>query len=109
MTRGASPHPHEPARDGAGRRLPPLGDREGTRSARRARHIQGERLRLLPGAGHSAADHRLRPAGFPRRPGGLMLDHDTDAYEKISRAFLDGQPAGNLTRDHILDNITVYW
>jgi pimeloyl-ACP methyl ester carboxylesterase len=38
-----------------------------------------------------------------------MLDHDTDAYEKISRAFLDGQPAGNLTRDHILDNITVYW
>ena len=38
-----------------------------------------------------------------------MLDHDTDSYEKISRAFLDGQPAGNLTRDHILDNITLYW
>jgi pimeloyl-ACP methyl ester carboxylesterase len=38
-----------------------------------------------------------------------MLDHDTDAYEKISRAFVDGQPAGNLTRDHILDNITLYW
>jgi pimeloyl-ACP methyl ester carboxylesterase len=38
-----------------------------------------------------------------------MLDHDTDAYYKISRAFLDGQPSGNLTRDHILDNITVYW
>jgi pimeloyl-ACP methyl ester carboxylesterase len=38
-----------------------------------------------------------------------MLDHDTDSYEKISRAFLDGQPAGNLTRDHIVDNITVYW
>ncbi len=38
-----------------------------------------------------------------------MLDHDTDAYEKISRAFVDGQPSGGLTRDHILDNITLYW
>jgi pimeloyl-ACP methyl ester carboxylesterase len=38
-----------------------------------------------------------------------MLDHDTDSYEKISRAFLDGQPAGNLTRDHIVDNVTLYW
>jgi len=38
-----------------------------------------------------------------------MLDHDTDAYYKISRAFLDKQPSGNLTPDHILDNITVYW
>src|ERR671931_611426 len=38
-----------------------------------------------------------------------MLDHDTDAYHKIARAFVDGQPSGNLTRDHILDNITLYW
>jgi pimeloyl-ACP methyl ester carboxylesterase len=38
-----------------------------------------------------------------------MLDHDTDAYYKMSRAFVDGQPSGGLTRDHILDNITVYW
>jgi pimeloyl-ACP methyl ester carboxylesterase len=38
-----------------------------------------------------------------------MLDHDTDAYYKISRAFVGGQPAGGLTRDHILDNITLYW
>jgi pimeloyl-ACP methyl ester carboxylesterase len=38
-----------------------------------------------------------------------MLDHDTDSYYKISGAFADGQPAGNLTRDHIVDNITVYW
>jgi pimeloyl-ACP methyl ester carboxylesterase len=38
-----------------------------------------------------------------------MLDHDTDAYYKISRAFVDNRPSGNLTRDHILDNITVYW
>jgi pimeloyl-ACP methyl ester carboxylesterase len=38
-----------------------------------------------------------------------MLDHDTDSYYKIASAFVDGQPAGNLTRDHILDNITLYW
>jgi pimeloyl-ACP methyl ester carboxylesterase len=37
-----------------------------------------------------------------------MVDHDTDAYYKIARAFVDGQPSGNLTRDHILDNITLY-
>jgi pimeloyl-ACP methyl ester carboxylesterase len=38
-----------------------------------------------------------------------MLDHDTDAYLKISRAFVYGQPTGGLTRDHVLDNISVYW
>src|SRR5438034_7010194 len=38
-----------------------------------------------------------------------MLDHDTDAYYKISSAFVDDKPSGNLTRDHILDNISVYW
>jgi pimeloyl-ACP methyl ester carboxylesterase len=38
-----------------------------------------------------------------------MLDHDTDSYYKISRAFLDDEPSGNLTRDNILDNITLYW
>jgi pimeloyl-ACP methyl ester carboxylesterase len=38
-----------------------------------------------------------------------LLDHDTDSYEKISHAFLDGEPSGHLTRDQILDNITLYW
>src|SRR5207253_6021537 len=38
-----------------------------------------------------------------------MADHDTDAYYKIARAFVDKEPSGNLTRDHILDNITLYW
>jgi pimeloyl-ACP methyl ester carboxylesterase len=45
-------------------------------------------------------------------PAGLaswIIDHDTDAYKKISRAFVDGQPSGGLTRDQILDNITLYW
>ena len=38
-----------------------------------------------------------------------LLDHDTDAYYKIARAFVDGRPSGGLTRDSILDNITLYW
>jgi pimeloyl-ACP methyl ester carboxylesterase len=38
-----------------------------------------------------------------------MLDHDTDSYYKMSRAFVDGMPTGNLTRDNILDNITLNW
>jgi pimeloyl-ACP methyl ester carboxylesterase len=40
---------------------------------------------------------------------GWMLDHDTDSYYKISRAFVERRPAGGLTRDHVLDNITLYW
>ena len=38
-----------------------------------------------------------------------MLDHDTDSYYKFSRAFVEGEPVGNLTRDNIVDNITLYW
>jgi pimeloyl-ACP methyl ester carboxylesterase len=38
-----------------------------------------------------------------------MIDHDTDAYYKIAAAFVESRPSGNLTRDNILDNITLYW
>jgi pimeloyl-ACP methyl ester carboxylesterase len=38
-----------------------------------------------------------------------MLDHDVDSYDKISRAFLEGRPTGGLTRDRVVDNITLYW
>jgi pimeloyl-ACP methyl ester carboxylesterase len=48
-------------------------------------------------------------SGDPVGMAAWMLDHDADSYEKISRAFLDGQPTGGLTRDRILDNITLYW
>ncbi len=40
---------------------------------------------------------------------GWLLDHDTDSYYKISSAFVDGKPVGNLTRQSIVDNITLYW
>jgi pimeloyl-ACP methyl ester carboxylesterase len=52
--------------------------------------------------GYSLLDSPLGLAGW-------LLDHDTDSYYKISRAFVDGQPAGNLTRPNIVDNITLYW
>jgi len=38
-----------------------------------------------------------------------MLDHDTDSYYKMSRAFVDKQPTGGLTPDSIVDNISLYW
>ena len=38
-----------------------------------------------------------------------MLDHDEDSYKKITRAFLDGTVSGRLTRDNVLDNMTLYW
>jgi pimeloyl-ACP methyl ester carboxylesterase len=38
-----------------------------------------------------------------------MLDHDTDSYEKITGAFVQGKASGNLTRDNIIDNISMYW
>jgi pimeloyl-ACP methyl ester carboxylesterase len=38
-----------------------------------------------------------------------LLDHDTDSYYKIARAFVNGEPVGGLTRESIVDNITLYW
>jgi pimeloyl-ACP methyl ester carboxylesterase len=48
--------------------------------------------------------------GLADSPVGLaawMLDHDVRSYELIAAAF-DGHPGG-LTRDDVLDNITLYW
>jgi pimeloyl-ACP methyl ester carboxylesterase len=52
--------------------------------------------------GYSVSDSPIGLAGW-------MLDHDPDSYEKISRAFLGGEATGGLTRDRVLDNITLYW
>src|SRR5688572_19760968 len=52
--------------------------------------------------GHSLLDSPVGLAAW-------LLDHDTDSYYKISRAFVEKAPVGNLTRDNILDNITLYW
>jgi len=48
--------------------------------------------------------------GIADSPVGLaawIIDHDIRSYELIARVF-DGKPEG-LTRDDILDNITLYW
>jgi pimeloyl-ACP methyl ester carboxylesterase len=38
----------------------------------------------------------------------FMIDHDAHSYGQIAQAF-DGEPVGGLTRDAILDDITLYW
>ena len=53
---------------------------------------------------------RRRSTALADSPVGLaawMLDHDARSYALIARVF-DGQPEG-LTRDDILDNVTLYW
>jgi len=49
--------------------------------------------------------------GLNDSPVGLaafQLDHDPTSYELIARAFVDGVEGG-LTRDDILDNVTLFW
>jgi pimeloyl-ACP methyl ester carboxylesterase len=107
---GVARHPPQLARGGVGHRRSTAGQiRTGTRGAQRARDVQDERLRLLPGAVHPATDDRLLPAGFTVGLAAWLLDHDTDSYYKISHAFVDGKPVGSLTRESIVDNITLYW
>jgi pimeloyl-ACP methyl ester carboxylesterase len=60
-----------------------------------------------------AMEMALRPQtlyGIEDSPVGLaawILDHDASSYTMLARA-IDGQPEG-LSRDDILDNITLYW
>ena len=86
----------------------PRKPRRKARQSRRSRR-SGGRLRLLPRAGHPAADDRLRPAGLTRRAGGLdARPRHRQLLQDLPR--LRRRPAlGQLTRDNILDNITLYW
>jgi pimeloyl-ACP methyl ester carboxylesterase len=62
-----------------------------------------------------ALEMGLRPetlyglADSPIALAGWMLDHDARSYEDISHAFVGNHPVGNLTRDEVLDNITLTW
>ena len=38
-----------------------------------------------------------------------LLDHDAASLRHISELFVDGTPYGAITRDDILDNITLTW
>ncbi|HET8874677.1 MAG TPA: alpha/beta fold hydrolase [Gaiellaceae bacterium] len=61
-----------------------------------------------------ATEMNLRPqtlyglADSPVALAAWMLDHDARSYEDIAAAFA-GNPVGNLTRDEVLDNITMTW
>jgi pimeloyl-ACP methyl ester carboxylesterase len=61
-----------------------------------------------------ATEMGLRPqtlyglADSPVQLAAWMLDHDARSYEDISHAF-EGHPVGNLTREEVLDNITMTW
>ena len=105
-TRGAGRDPHEPARDGAwpppGRPKPTMNARRPTRSPRSRRRASVTSWSRPRGRRRSATPCWTHP--WPSRPG-CSTTTRTATY-KISGAFVDGKPTGNLTRDHILDNIT---
>ena len=62
-----------------------------------------------------AIEMGLRPQtlyGIADSPVGMaawILDHDLLSYQGFSRLFVDGTPYGELTRDDVLDNITLFW
>ena len=97
-TRRAARHPHQHARRGARRSTDATCRRRsprGTRGARRAR-----RTFTTDGIGY-VLEMATRPQtlGYalldsPVALAAWMLDHDTDSYDKISRAFVDGEPVG---------------
>jgi len=50
--------------------------------------------------------------GMGDSPVGLaawLIDHDAASYAHISELFVNEKPYGDITRDDILDNITLYW
>lgn len=74
-----------------------------------------ERLKLLYSRGVGYAyQMALRPQtlyGIADSPVGLaayLLDHDAWSYDSIAKLFA-GQPFGDITRDDILDNVSLYW
>ena len=50
--------------------------------------------------------------GIADSPIGLaswMIDHDAQSYADVTQAFVDKKAVGGLTRDEILDNVTLTW
>ena len=85
-------------------RLLPRGARP-ARQGRRESSCAATSPRWASTRRRSATRSSIRRSGSPA----WMLDHDADSYEKISKAFLEGEQTGNLSRDNVLDNITLYW
>jgi len=62
----------------------------------------GVEMGLRPQTLYGLADSPIALAAW-------MIDHDAKSYEDISQAFVDGHPVDGLTRDELLDNITLTW
>ena len=108
-TRGSARYPHEPARDGAWRGPQATETDEERAAADRSPHSRraasATSWRWPRDRRRSATPCWIHPS--PWRPGCSTTTRI--ATTRSPRAFVDGEPAGNLTRDHILDNITLYW
>jgi len=89
-----------------------LGDRPATLSADERNAWEQLDFFYKKGLGY-ANEMALRPqtlyaiADSPVGLAGWILDHDARSYALFARVF-DGRPEG-LTRDDVLDNITLYW
>jgi pimeloyl-ACP methyl ester carboxylesterase len=59
-------------------------------------------LGLRPQSMYGIADSPVGLAGY-------LLDHDAASYAHISQLFVNGRTYGAITRDDILDNITLTW
>jgi len=57
---------------------------------------------LRPQSLYGIADSPIGLAGY-------LLDHDAASYKHISELFVEGKPYGSITRDDVLDNITLTW
>jgi pimeloyl-ACP methyl ester carboxylesterase len=83
-------------------------------SAEESRAFEQLKFLYTKGIGY-ATEMNLRPqtlyglADSPVALAAWMLDHDARSLEDISRASVEEEPVGNLTRDEVLDNITMTW
>lgn len=57
---------------------------------------------LRPQSLYGLADSPIGLAGY-------LIDHDAASYAHISELFINKKPYGSITRDDILDNITLAW
>ena len=92
-----------------GDQLPKESEQE-QRSGRGGRDVQGRTAsptssRWQRGRRRSATPCSIHPSRW--RPGCSTTTRT--ATTRSSRAFVDGEPVGNLTRENIVDNITLYW
>ena len=107
---GAARHPHELARDGAGQAPMPAESEQERAAADATRHVHGRAASATSwsrprGRRRSATPCWTHPS--PWRPG--CSTTTPTATRRSPAPSSTAEPAGNLTRDHIVDNITLYW